>query len=229
MRHFSFFDRLCIVADSAMKTTLGIYDAEPRISPSKEIKATPAEHDSGSETEHNDEHAGLSSQEKDLSSRLMRINHTGEVCAQALYQGQALTAKLPHIRQEMEQAAKEEVDHLAWCSERLQELDSFESRLNPLWYAGSFAIGALAGIAGDKWSLGFVAETEHQVGKHLEEHLTKLPEHDHASRAILETMRQEELQHAQNAIDYGAAELPQPIRMGMQAVSKVMTKTVYYV
>ncbi|WP_251358768.1 2-polyprenyl-3-methyl-6-methoxy-1,4-benzoquinone monooxygenase [Kangiella sp. TOML190] len=212
MRQFSFFDRLCNVADSALKTTFGVYDAQTRANPAANI-----------------EQPELSEQQSRHAASLMRINHTGEVCAQALYQGQALTAKLPDIRQEMEQAAKEEVDHLAWCSERIKELDSRESLLNPLWYAGSFTIGAIAGLAGDKWSLGFVAETEQQVGKHLESHLDKLPEQDHKSRAILKQMHQEELQHAANAIHHGAAELPKPIKSAMGLMSKVMTKSVYYI
>ncbi|NVJ68023.1 MAG: 2-polyprenyl-3-methyl-6-methoxy-1,4-benzoquinone monooxygenase [Gammaproteobacteria bacterium] len=211
MRQYSFFDRLCNVADSALKTTFGIYDAQTRPSPAAAVQD-----------------CDMTEQEQSHAASLMRINHTGEVCAQALYQGQALTAKLPNIRQEMEQAAKEEVDHLAWCSERIHQLDSRESLLNPLWYAGSFAIGAVAGMAGDKWSLGFVAETEHQVGKHLESHLEKLPEQDQKSQAILKQMHQEELQHAQNAIDHGAAELPQPIKGAMGLMSKLMTKSVYY-
>lgn len=212
MRQFSFFDRLCNIADSALKTTFGVYDSETRSSPAEAI-----------------DDQQMTEQERNHAASLMRINHTGEVCAQALYQGQALTAKLPNIREEMEQAAKEEVDHLAWCSERIHQLDSRESILNPIWYVSSFAIGAAAGLAGDKWSLGFVAETEHQVGKHLESHLEQLPEQDDKSRAILEQMHQEELLHAANAIEHGAAELPTPIKGAMQLMSKVMTKSVYYV
>lgn len=212
MRQYSFFDRLCMVADSALKTTQGIYDSKPRETPAAGI----AEQD-------------MTDDEKKHAANLMRINHTGEVCAQALYQGQALTAKLPDIRKEMEQAAQEEVDHLAWCSDRLTELNSHESYLNPLWYAGSFAIGATAGLIGDKWSLGFVAETENQVCKHLESHLEKLPEQDYRSKAILSQMHTEELKHATTAIDNGAAQLPAPIKLGMKAMSKVMTTSVYYI
>ncbi|AOE50858.1 2-polyprenyl-3-methyl-6-methoxy-1,4-benzoquinone monooxygenase [Kangiella sediminilitoris] len=212
MRQYSFFDRLCMVADSALKTTQGIYDAKPRPNPAQDI----AEQD-------------MTDEEKKHAASLMRINHTGEVCAQALYQGQALTAKLPDVRQEMEQAAQEEVDHLAWCSERIHEFHSHESYLNPFWYASSFAIGATAGLVGDKWSLGFVAETENQVCKHLESHLEKLPEQDYKSKAILSQMHVEELKHATTAIDNGAAELPKPIKFGMTIMSKVMTSTVYYV
>jgi ubiquinone biosynthesis monooxygenase Coq7 len=170
----------------------------------------------------------MTSQERDLTGRLMRINHTGEVCAQALYQGQALTAKLPDIRKSMERAALEENDHLDWCEKRLLELDSRKSLLNPLWYAGSFAIGAAAGLAGDKWSLGFVAETEHQVEAHLSEHLRLLPVGDEKSRHILEKMKEDEIHHATVALEAGGAELPMPIKLAMQLTSKLMTKSVYY-
>jgi 3-demethoxyubiquinol 3-hydroxylase len=158
---------------------------------------------------------------------LMRINHTGEVCAQALYQGQALTAQLPEVRSSMEAAAQEEVDHLQWCESRLQELDSRPSLLNPLWYGMSFGLGALAGLAGDKWSLGFVAETEQQVCKHLEEHLQQLPAEDDRSRRILEQMHADEGRHASTARAAGAAELPAPVRGTMAAMAKVMKATVY--
>lgn len=201
-----------MVADSALKTTQSIYDAAPRSNPSHDI-----------------EEPKLSTDEQKHAASLMRINHTGEVCAQALYQGQALTAKLPHIRQEMEQAALEEVDHLAWCSDRLSELHSHQSYLNPLWYAGSFSMGAIAGMVGDKWSLGFVAETENQVCKHLQSHLKKLPEQDYKSKAILSQMYTEELKHATTAIDNGAAELPTAIKVSMSAMSTIMTSTVYYI
>ena len=158
----------------------------------------------------------------------MRINHTGEVCAQALYQGQALTARLPQVRNRMERAAAEENDHLDWCEGRLQELDSRTSLLNPIWYAGSFAIGAAAGLAGDKWSLGFVAETEQQVGAHLDDHLNRLPERDSKSRAILEQMKEDEARHADQALKAGGAVLPGPIRFAMRLSSKIMTGTVYW-
>jgi ubiquinone biosynthesis monooxygenase Coq7 len=170
----------------------------------------------------------MSDEEKRHTARLMRINHTGEVCAQALYQGQAITAKLPTVRKSMERAAMEENDHLDWCERRLEELDDRKSLLNPLWYAGSFAIGAAAGIAGDKWSLGFVAETEKQVTAHLEDHLSKLPAQDVKSRAILEQMKVDEMHHATSALDAGGAALPSPIKTAMKLTSKVMTKTVYY-
>jgi ubiquinone biosynthesis monooxygenase Coq7 len=158
---------------------------------------------------------------------LMRINHTGEVCAQALYQGQASTASLPHVRRAMEEAAREEEDHLAWCEERLGELGSVPSKLNPIFYATSFAIGAIAGLAGDRWSLGFVAETEHQVVRHLEAHLQQLPADDARSRAILEQMRVDELKHALSAENAGGAALPPPLQAAMKAMSKVMTWSTY--
>jgi ubiquinone biosynthesis monooxygenase Coq7 len=170
----------------------------------------------------------LSTHQRDLVGRLMRINHTGEVCAQALYQGQALTAKLPEVRSSMERAALEENDHLDWCESRLKELDNRKSLLNPLWYAGSFMIGAAAGLAGDKWSLGFVAETEHQVESHLDEHLGQLPAQDEKSRKILEQMKDDEIHHATTALEAGGVELPPPIKLAMQLTSKLMTKSVYY-
>lgn len=173
--------------------------------------------------------ADLSDQEKQHTARLMRINHTGEVCAQALYQGQALTAKLPEVRESMERSAYEENDHLDWCDSRLKELGNRKSFLNPLWYAGSFAIGAAAGLAGDKWSLGFVAETERQVESHLEDHLSQLASGDEKSRAILEQMKQDEIHHADIAVAGGGADLPAPIKTAMSLTSKIMTKTVHWV
>jgi ubiquinone biosynthesis monooxygenase Coq7 len=158
----------------------------------------------------------------------MRINHSGEVAAQALYAGQALTAQGAATQASMAEAAQEETDHLAWCAERLAELGGRKSILNPLWYAGSFAIGALAGLAGDKTSLGFVAETERQVGAHLAAHLSELPEGDARTRSILEQMGADEARHGQNATKAGANELPPPIRALMQLTSKVMTRTAYW-
>ena len=160
---------------------------------------------------------------------LMRVNHSGEVCAQALYHGQALTAKLPNVRHEMEQAAVEEQDHLAWCEDRLKELDSHTSLLNPVWYGLSFGMGALAGIAGDKYSLGFVAETERQVSLHLEDHIKQLPAQDDRSRKILVQMNEDELQHRDTALNDGGVDLPAPVRITMTAISKLMTKTSYYI
>jgi len=158
---------------------------------------------------------------------LMRINHTGEVCAQALYQGQALTARLPQVRHAMEQAADEEVDHLAWCEQRIRQLGSHTSVLNPLFYGLSFGIGASAGLISDRISLGFVAATEDQVCKHLDEHLGQLPAGDDKSRAILEQMREDEAQHSTAAIEAGGLRFPAPIKFGMSLMSKVMTKATY--
>lgn len=165
--------------------------------------------------------------EQSHSAGLMRINHTGEVCAQALYQGQALTAKLPEIREQMEAAADEETDHLSWCEDRLTELNNRPSIFNPIWYAMSFGIGATAGLLGDKWSLGFVAETEHQVCEHLNEHLRKLPEHDAKSKAILEQMLIDEGQHATMAEQAGAEDLPLAFKKSMTTMSHVMKSTTY--
>ena len=160
---------------------------------------------------------------------LMRVNHSGEVCAQALYHGQALTAKLPKVRQEMEFAAIEEQDHLAWCEDRLKELDSHTSLFNPVWYGLSFGMGALAGIAGDKYSLGFVAETERQVSLHLQQHISELPLQDERSRKILVQMNEDELHHRDTALNAGGVDLPAPVKITMTAISKLMTKTSYFI
>lgn len=160
---------------------------------------------------------------------LMRVNHSGEVCAQALYHGQAMTAKLPNVRREMEQAAIEEQDHLAWCEDRLKELESHTSLLNPVWYGLSFGMGAIAGIAGDKYSLGFVAETERQVSLHLQHHISQLPAHDERSRRILEQMNEDELHHRDTALAAGGVDLPLPVKIAMTGISKLMTKTSYYI
>ena len=159
----------------------------------------------------------------------MRVNHAGEVAAQALYQGHATVARDKNIERQMKRAADEEFDHLAWCEQRLHELGFKPSRLSPLWYAGAFAIGAASGTLGDKWSLGFIAETEKQVCSHLDSHLDRLPEEDAKSRAIVEQMRDEEQEHGENAIDAGAAELPRPVIRLMRATAKVMTNTAYWV
>lgn len=173
------------------------------------------------------EQADMDEAERRHAAGLMRINHTGEVCAQALYQGQATTAKLAEVRQQMSLAAQEEIDHLAWCDQRLQELDSRTSLLNPLFYGLSFGVGAVAGLAGDKYSLGFVAATEEQVCSHLEEHFESLPAQDERSRAILRQMHQDEAQHAEWAISAGGVEFPSPVKKVMTLLSKVMTKSVY--
>jgi len=159
----------------------------------------------------------------------MRVNHAGEIAAQALYQGQSVFARNSQVRSAMKESAQEEVDHLAWCEDRLVELDSQPSRLAPFWYAGSFTIGALAGMAGDRWSLGFVAETERQVETHLDGHLRKIAAKDLRSRAIIEQMKEDEIRHGLKAVEAGAVDLPWPARQMMRAASKVMTTTAYYV
>jgi ubiquinone biosynthesis monooxygenase Coq7 len=160
---------------------------------------------------------------------LMRVNHAGEVAAQALYLGQAFAARQPELREHLLEAAKEERDHLAWCEQRLKELGEHPSKLDPLWYAGSFLIGAAAGLAGDRWSLGFVEETEKQVSQHLREHLEKLPENDARSRAIVEAMREDEERHGRNAAERGAQALPKPVQDLMRGVAKLMTRSAYWI
>ena len=169
----------------------------------------------------------LTDAERKLSAGLMRVNHTGEICAQALYQGQALTAKLPEVREEMQHAANEEIDHLDWCAERLQNLDSHTSYLNPLFYAGSFAIGAIAGAISDRISLGFVAATEDQVCTHLDSHMEKLPENDFHSRAIVAQMREDEAKHQAAALEAGGIDFPAPVKKAMTQISALMTKTTF--
>src|SRR5690606_19042561 len=209
-RQYSLLDRLLSQSDQAMRTLVPGAALAARPSPAQHLRTDTV----------------ADAQRRHLAG-LMRINHTGEVCAQALYQGQATTARLPHVRPAMELAAREEEDHLAWCEERLRELNSAPSVLNPLFYAMSFGIGAAAGLAGDRWSLGFVAETEHQVVRHLESHLHQLPAHDQRSRAILEQMREDELKHAVTAEGAGGAPLPPPIQTLMTLMSKVMTWSTY--
>ncbi len=165
--------------------------------------------------------------EKRHAAGLMRVNHSGEVCAQALYQGQALTARNPEAARALIEASEEETEHLAWCEKRLTELGSHKSFLNPLWYAGSFTLGALAGALGDKWNLGFLAETERQVEGHLNEHLSDLPEQDAKSRAIVEQMKTDEMKHAETAIEHGGVPLPMPVKQAMQMTSKVLTFAAY--
>ncbi len=209
-RHYSPADHLLMQADSALRTLLPFSGQPARPSPA--VLKNEAEL-SESETRH--------------VAGLMRINHTGEVCAQALYQGQALTARLPQVRRAMEQAADEEIDHLAWCEQRIRQLGSHTSVLNPLFYGLSFGIGATAGLISDRISLGFVAATEDQVCKHLDEHLGQLPASDDKSRAILEQMREDEQQHSTAAIEAGGLRFPAPVKFGMSLVSKVMTKATY--
>ncbi len=173
------------------------------------------------------EEADLSEAEKRHAAGLMRVNHCGEVCAQALYAGQALTARNPEAAKALIEASDEETEHLAWCEKRLNELGSRKSYLNPLWYAGSFGLGVLAGALGDKWNLGFLAETERQVEGHLDSHLSRLPEQDAKSRAIVEQMKADEIKHADTAIEHGGAPLPMPVKIAMKLTSKLMTATAY--
>jgi ubiquinone biosynthesis monooxygenase Coq7 len=171
----------------------------------------------------------LSETEKRHAAGLMRVNHCGEICAQALYQGQALTSRDPAVKQALELAAWEETEHLNWTARRIEELGGRTSLLNPLWYAGALAIGVVAGKFGDKWNLGFLAETERQVEGHLNSHLAQLPIQDQRSREVLEQMKRDEIKHAAMAVDNGAAELPLPVRQVMQLSSKLMTTATYYV
>ncbi|MDB5808580.1 MAG: putative ubiquinone biosynthesis protein [Betaproteobacteria bacterium] len=173
--------------------------------------------------------AEMTPSERGHAAALMRVNHTGEICAQALYQGQALTARNVEARDALEHAAAEETDHLAWTAQRIDELGGRASLLNPLWYAGSFALGAAAGLLGDKWNLGFLAETERQVEGHLEGHLDRLPPQDEKSRAIVNEMKVDEARHAHSAVDHGAAELPEPVKAAMKLGSSIMTRTAYWI
>ena len=164
-----------------------------------------------------------------VSAGLMRVNHAGEICAQALYSGQALFARDSAVREALQEAAAEERDHLSWCRARLEELDSRPSLLDPLWYAGSFGLGMISGLAGDRWSMGFLAETEKQVERHLEGHLDRLPPADVRSRAVVEQMRRDEIRHGQAGHALGARELPLAVKAAMRIASRVMTRTAYYV
>lgn len=211
-RDYSPSDRLLLGADNALRTLFGRPRTTERPNPAARLPE-----------------ADLAEQERRHVARLMRVNHTGEVCAQALYQGQALTARLPETRRRLERSGLEENDHLAWCEGRIEELGDRKSLLNPVFYAGAFAMGAAAGLAGDRWSLGFVIETERQVEHHLDGHLAQIPERDERSRAILEQMRVDEIHHAQVAQAAGGAKLPRPIRFAMRLVAKVMTQSVYWV
>jgi 3-demethoxyubiquinol 3-hydroxylase len=204
-------DRWLVSADNALRTLGGAaHAARPCPGPANTGDAAP-----------------LPEADRELAGALMRVNHVGEVCAQALYQAQALTARTPELRQQMDKAAREEVDHLAWTEQRLQELGDRPSLLNPLWYAGSFAIGLLAGRLGDAASLGFVVETERQVEQHLAGHLDRLPAEDARSRAIVDQMRTDERQHADDALQAGGMELPAPVRWLMRGAARVMTTTAH--
>ena len=203
-------DHLIIEFDKALRT---VFAAAPT------ARARPGEHLPEAE---------LSHEEKRHAAALMRVNHVGEVCAQALYQGQALTSQDPATRQALVQAAWEETEHLNWTEKRIEELGGRKSLLNPLWYLGSLAMGVTAGKFGDKWNLGFLAETERQVGAHLNDHLQRLPASDQRSRAVLAQMATDEAEHAATAVHLGAAELPAPIKSAMRLSSKAMTSTAYY-
>lgn len=202
-------DSLLVAADEALRALSGAATA---------ARPSPA----------TDEALPVRSEDRGLSGRLMRVNHTGEVCAQALYSGQALVARDPAIRRALQAAASEERDHLAWCRERIAQLGSRTSVLDPVWYAGSFAWGVASGLAGDRWSLGFLAETEAQVERHLESHLERLPGDDAPSRAIVEQMRADEARHGATGRALGGRDLPPPAKAAMRAAARVMTGTTYW-
>jgi len=204
-------DRLIAEFDRALRAVAGVARAS-RPSPADRVPENP-----------------VSEGERAHAAALMRVNHVGEVCAQALYQGQALTAREPAARAALEKAAREEEDHLAWSAQRIRELGGRPSLLNPLWYAGAFAMGALAGALGDRWNLAFLAETERQVEEHLSGHLEALPPDDRRTRAVVETMRADEARHRASALELGAAELPAPVKRTMRLASKVMTTVAYRV
>lgn len=210
-RNYSLLDKLLIEFEHAAKTLLIKAPKSQRQNPADPLENTT-----------------LSKTESQISASLMRVDHTGEICAQALYRGQAFVAKSENTRAHLWQAADEEHDHLAWCQKRLNQLNSHTSFLNPFWYSGSFFIGVTAGFISDKLSYSFVVETEKQVMKHLDDHLNRLPENDHQSYAILEQMHKDEAEHAQNAENFGGRRLPLPIRLIMKIQSKVMTTTAYY-
>jgi ubiquinone biosynthesis monooxygenase Coq7 len=201
-------DNFLIAADEALRTLAGV------AAPARETPGEPMDR-------------RLDEADRRAAAALMRVNHAGEICAQALYSGQALVARDERVRAALQTAGAEERDHLAWCRERLDELGDRPSYLGPFWYAGSFALGIASGMAGDRWSLGFLAETEAQVERHLDGHLERLPEADVRSRAILEQMREDENRHGHTGRALGGAELPLPVKMAMRAFSKVMTRTAY--
>jgi ubiquinone biosynthesis monooxygenase Coq7 len=211
-RHYGIIDQLIICFDQQLTRHRAAAKAAGRDSPADTVTDIT-----------------LNSAERDHVEGLMRVNHAGEVAAQALYQGQALISRDPVVRQSMRCSADEEIDHLDWCKKRLDELGGHTSYLNPVWYLGSFSIGALAGLAGDKWSLGFVAETERQVVEHLQAHLQRLPEKDRKSRAILQQMMEDEARHGTVAMTIGGIELPAVVKSGMRLCSKVMTRTAYWI
>jgi len=206
-RSYSLLDRVFGEIDHALRTASSQNNRGTRPNPAKKLSSS----------------SDLTPEQAVLSAGLMRVNHTGEIAAQALYKGQALLARNKNLWHHLQEAAEEEVDHLSWCEDRLKELNSTPSVFAPIWYAGSYSIGVLAGIAGDKWSLGFIEETEKQVTAHLEKHLNELPKDDNRSRAIVSQMRLDEMEHAENAHNAGAASLPPPIKQAMTQVAKVMT------
>lgn len=211
-REFTPLDRLILNLDRGIRTLFGRPQTTARPNPAGDLP----------ESE-------LDDRQRRLVAGLMRVDHTGEVCAQALYQGQSLTARDPQVRAALEQSALEENDHLLWCDERLQELHGHTSYLNPFWYTASLGIGIVAGLAGDDWSLGFLAETEYQVIRHLESHLQRLPQQDSRSRTILLQMMEDEAHHATVAVTHGASTLPAPVQVLMKLQSRVMTGTAYWV
>jgi ubiquinone biosynthesis monooxygenase Coq7 len=204
-----FLDRAIVGLDRALRTVAGVHAAH-RASPADAVPE-----------------ADLDAGQREHAAALMRVNHVGEVCAQALYQGQALTARNDSVKASLAQAAQEEEDHLAWSADRIRELGGRPSLLNPLWYAGSLAMGMAAGALGDRWNLAFLAETEHQVEEHLGGHLERLAPQDARTRRVVEAMRADESRHRQTAVDLGAAELPQPAKLAMRALAKVMTAVAY--
>ena len=214
MRHYSLLDRLITPLDQTLRTLFASHVAG-RPNPAEHLPDAPEITDRPDTRRH--------------AAALMRINHSGEVAAQALYQGQAFVSQGDATRASLMEAAREETDHLAWCAERIRELGGRTSLLNPLWYAGSFTIGALAGLAGDRTSLGFVAETERQVVEHLDGHLQRLPAEDVRTRAIIQQMSADEERHGRNAMLAGGAELPRPVRALMKLTAKVMTRTAYWI
>jgi 3-demethoxyubiquinol 3-hydroxylase len=223
----NFIDKLICEVDAGLRTAFATAYAERALPADSEKSAADTglvEISAGPSA-----YAALDSVSREKSIRLMRVNHAGEVSAQALYQGQALVAKTRETRAVLEHAAREERDHLGWCASRLDELGGSTSRLNPLFYAGSFALGVASGILGDKWSMGFLVETERQVEAHLSDHLGLLPEADGRSRRILEAMREDEIHHGQTGIAHGAASLPAPIQRAMKAASTLMTRSSYWV
>jgi len=207
----TFLDRLTAAADRALRT-LAAPPAATRPAPVGPVEALE-----------------LSSEDRREAAALMRVNHVGEVCAQALYDAQALATRDPELRVLFERAASEESDHLAWTRGRIEQLGGRTSLLNPLWYGGAFAIGLAAARAGDRLSLGFMAETERQVEQHLDGHLDRLPEGDRLSRAVIEQMKNDEVHHAESAMDHGGVALPLPVRLAMRVAAKVMTTTAHYV